>query len=314
MNLVDINRQLKTDAQCWEYWEKLRWPDGPRCPICGNKEVSTITRQSESKNKRGRIFQCLEPTCKQQFSATSGTIFHDSHLPLHKWFMAIALIMDAKKGLSAKQLQRNLGTSYQTAWHLAHRIRKAMEENDGSLLTGTVEIDETYVGGKTIRRKDRGKYRVKDAVVGMIERGGRLRYRHIGKGSATAKKIRGVLVANVSRDVERVMTDDSPIYPYAFDGYCASKHEKVQHDREWARGDVHTNTIESAFSLLKRGIVGSFHKVSVKHLPRYLGEFEYRFNRRGQQKGMFDETLARIAESKPLSYAALTAESPSPVS
>ena len=264
MNLIDVSTQFKSDEQCWEYWEKLRWPSGPRCTTCGSDKISVITRQSESKNKRKRLFSCLEPSCRQQFSATNGTIFHDSRLPLTKWFTAIALIVDAKKGISAKQLQRHLKVSYGTAWHLAHRIRKAMEENGGSFLTGTVEIDETYIGGKTIRRKDRGKYRSKDAVIGMVERGGRLRLRHLGKGSATAKGIAPIVEANVSPDVERIMTDESPIYPYGLPKEQLPKHYTINHSREYVRGDVHTNTIESAFSLLKRGIVGSFHKVSIK--------------------------------------------------
>jgi hypothetical protein len=197
---------------------------------------------------------------------------------------------------------------YKTAWYLAHRIRKAMEET-GSLLTGTVEIDETYVGGKSIRRSNRGnrKYEMKDAVVGMVERGGRLRFRYIGKGSATSDRVRPVVLNNVSRDVERVITDESVIYPRVFDGYCASKHETVRHDREYVRGiDTHTNTIESAFSLLKRGIMGSFHQVSIKHISRYLSEFEYRFNRRerkGEPKGdMFTETLKRMAKAQPMPF------------
>lgn len=308
MHLIEVYSRFKTDEQCLEYWEKVRWPNGPRCTTCGGDKISAITRQSESKNKRARIFSCLEPTCRQQFSATSGTIFHDSHLPLTKWFTAIALIVDAKKGMSAKQLQRHLRVSYGTAWHLAHRIRKAMEDKGGSFLTGTVEIDETYVGGKTIRRSNRGnrKYQDKDAVLGMIERGGRLRFRHLGKGSANLRTVKPLIHEHVSRDVERVITDESAIYPFAFDGYCASKHETINHSREYVRGDVHTNTIESAFSLLKRGIIGSFHQISIKHLHRYLSEFEYRYNRRNNAD-IFGETLHRMSGA-PLPYQKLVAE------
>lgn len=179
--------------------------------------------------------------------------------------------------------------------------------SDTTPLTGTVEIDETYVGGKTIRKKDRGKYRVKDCVVGMVERGGRLRMRHIGKGSATTKAVRPLVLNNISRDVEHVMTDESAIYPFAFDGWIASKHQTIAHKYEYVRGNVHTNTIESAFSLLKRGIMGSFHQVSIKHLSRYLSEFEYRFNRRSVAR-IFEETLTRMATTKPLTYESLTAD------
>lgn len=149
MNLIDVNEQFSTDEQCLAYLEATRWPDGVRCPVCGCERISRITRQTASKNKRKFIYQCLEETCKQQFSATNGTIFADSHLPLHKWFMALALVIDAKKGMSAKQLQAHLGLgSYRTAWYMAHRIRKAMDvpNNEFPKMTGVVEMDETYVG------------------------------------------------------------------------------------------------------------------------------------------------------------------------
>src|SRR5213595_2531829 len=149
MNLIEVTKSFASDEQCLAFLEKIRWPDGVRCPICGCDKISTVERKSRSKNKRTRLYTCLEPTCKTQFSPTSGTLFHDSHLPLSKWFMALALIVDAKKGMSAKQLQRHLQIgSYRTAWYLAHRIRKAMEENGGALLSGTVEADEVYIGGR----------------------------------------------------------------------------------------------------------------------------------------------------------------------
>ena len=149
MNLIDVTQQFRTDDDCLAYLESMRWPEGIRCPVCGCDRVSKITRKAGSKNVRTRIYQCLEATCKQQFSATSGTIFNDSHLPLTKWFLAMALIVDAKKSISANQLKNHLGIgSYRTAWYMAHRIRKAMENHSIEKLTGIVEIDETYVGGR----------------------------------------------------------------------------------------------------------------------------------------------------------------------
>jgi hypothetical protein len=135
MRLIDVGKAFATDEQCLNYLERSRWPNGVRCLTCGCDKVSRITRKSKSKNKRAQLYQCLEPTCKQQFSVTTGTIFHDSHLPLHKWFTAIALIVDAKKGMSALQLKRHLGCNYRTAWYLAHRIREAMDEPEGLKLT-----------------------------------------------------------------------------------------------------------------------------------------------------------------------------------
>jgi hypothetical protein len=156
MSLIDFAKQFPTDEECLSYIEQMHWPDGVvRCPVCGCDKVSRITRTSTSKNVRKSIFQCLEPTCKQQFSATSGTIFNDSHPPLHKWFMALAIVVDANKSISANQLKEHLGIgSYRTAWYLAHRIRKAMEEESGHFnqLRDVVEIDETYIGGKSKRR------------------------------------------------------------------------------------------------------------------------------------------------------------------
>ena len=150
MNIRDIAIKFSTEEQCLEYVEQMRWPDGiVRCPTCGENNVKRVMRSAESKNKRPWFYLCLEKTCHQQFSPTAGTLFADSHLPLIVWFHAIGLILNAKKGISAKQLQRDLGIGgYKTAWYLNHRIREAMRENDGNLLGGTVEIDETYVGGK----------------------------------------------------------------------------------------------------------------------------------------------------------------------
>jgi transposase-like protein len=148
MKLIDVYKTFATDEQCLAHLVASRWPSGVRCPICGAKEVSKITRKSKSKNVRAQLYQCLEKSCKTQFSATSGTIFHDSHLALSKWFTAIALIVDAKKGKSALELSRNLDVNYRTAWYLSHRIREAMNEPDGLKLNRTVEIDETYIGGR----------------------------------------------------------------------------------------------------------------------------------------------------------------------
>src|SRR5258708_38192704 len=174
MRMIDVTAKFNTDDKCLDYLEAMRWPAGVCCVHCGVLNVSTITRTA-GKNKRVRIYQCLEKECGKQFSATSGTIFNDTHLPLTKWFLAIALICEAKKGMSACQLQRHLGVNYRTAWYLAHRIREAMQDGV-SLLTGVVEVDETYVGGKVKRKgkpfvqKDK-----KDVVLGMIERGGKLK-------------------------------------------------------------------------------------------------------------------------------------------
>jgi hypothetical protein len=282
----------------------MRWPDGViRCTVCGNDKISRITRQSKSRNKRTRIYQCLEPTCKQQFSATSGTIFHDSHLPLTKWFFALALIVDAKKGISANQVKRHLGVNYRTAWYLNHRIRKSMEEPNPPKLTGTVEVDETYVGTKSRRPHHAGRStKDKDIVIGIRQRGGPLRF--IKAQDVKSGTLYDIVSKHVAGDVDRIITDEFPAYNFEFTQF-RGKHERIKHKEAYVVGDIHTNTVESAFSLLKRGIMGSFHKISLKHLARYLAEFEYRFNRR-ELPTIFEETLRRMAGIQPMPYRGLT--------
>jgi transposase-like protein len=311
MNLIDVTKSFATEDQCLDFLEGMRWPDGVRCPVCGNDKISRVTREAKSKNKRSRIYTCLEKTCKQQFSATAGTVFHNSHLPLTKWFMAIAIVMDAKKGMSALQLQEHLGIgSYRTAWYMVHRIRKAMVELFPTKLSGIVEVDETYIGGKAKRRGVARKPRPKkDMVIGMRERGGRVRFFHVPNLKAdTMKKL---LDRHVSPSSKRIITDSAIIYDFAMDKDFQKKHESVNHSREWVKPgdiDIHTNTIESAFSLLKRGLIGSFHRVSIKHLHRYLAEFENRFNMRNAAD-RFEQTVRRMLTTEQMEYKQLTADS-----
>jgi transposase-like protein len=314
MNIRDIAIKFSTEEQCLEYVEQMRWPDSiVRCPICGEKNVKKVLRKAESKNKRPWFYLCLEKTCHQQFSPTAGTLFADSHLPLIVWFHAIGLILNAKKGISAKQLQRDLGIGgYKTAWYLNHRIREAMQESNPQPLGGTVEIDETYVGGKQRRKGNAAALKNKHVVMGAVQRDGDLRLRHVANDEAHT--FRGFISANVGSDVERVMTDQHKSYPPALKSLnkinpdFAPKHETVNHIRyEFARGDVTTNRIESAFSLFKRGVIGQFHKLSGKHLHRYLTEFEYRFNRR-HDDDVFIQTVRRLCGVKPLRFADLTAD------
>jgi len=303
MKLIDVHKQFQTEDQCLDYIEKMRWPNGEMCCVhCGEiGRVSKITRET-GKNKRTRIYQCL--ACGKQFSATSGTIFNDTHLPLTKWFLAIALICEAKKGVSAKQLERHLGVNYRTAWHLAHRIREAMQEGAG-LLTGVVEVDETYVGGKVKRKgKPYVKKDKKDVVIGLIERGGKLRLVPVADNKMSI--IEPVIEKHVSPDA-LLQTDDSAIYNI-IGKRRPGGHRIINHTSSYGIGENHSNTIENAFSLLKRGVYGTFHKVSIKHLGRYCNEFSYRFNRRGEQLAMFDATLKNLTRGEVLPYKKLTAQ------
>ena len=177
-SLIDTAKAFATEEACHTYLEAARWPEGLKCLQCGHSKVSRFTVKGKTRTaKDGTIkqspdrfmYQCLNKACKYQFAATTGTIFSDTHLPLSKWMMAVALMCNAKKGLAAKQMERNLDVSYKTAWYLCHRIRKAMDQGIDGMFTGTVEVDETYVGGKFDKRRKRAKYD-KPAVFGMIER------------------------------------------------------------------------------------------------------------------------------------------------
>jgi hypothetical protein len=298
MNLIDAAKQFATPEACVDYLEAMRWPDGVTCLQCGGAKISRIQTKDTTRMRKnakgvertvtvpGRIvYQCQNPECAHQFSATTGTIFHDTHLPLDKWFAAVALMVDAKKGLSAKQLERNLGCAYKTAWYLSHRIRKAMglcEMADKESLTGTVEADETYIGGKYDKRRKRARYD-KPAVFGVIERDGKARTCYMP--SVSMKNVVKKITGNVSISADAIHTDESNLYGTEAGLIESHKHETVKHiKQEWVRGDVHTGTIDGYWGLLKRGLIGSFHQISVKHLHRYLSEFQFRWNNRKAQE------------------------------
>ncbi|HEY8809328.1 MAG TPA: IS1595 family transposase [Solirubrobacterales bacterium] len=234
---------------------------------------------------------------------TAGTVFHDSHLPLWKWFLAIYLIGESKKGISGKQLQRTLGVSYKTAWYLGHRIRSAMEEDSPVPLRGIVEIDETWIGGKHRRYKGKAKDN-KSMVLGAIQRDGDLRL-EVRKGPGRESKVsyRG-FVENVVHDKAKfIFTDSDSSWGEMTD--WDTTHRKVNHrEEEWVRGIVHTNTIEGVWSLLKRSVVGTYHQLSAKHLPAYLDEMAFRFNNRDNPY-LFRDTLLRMIEGETLPYAEL---------
>src|SRR5712691_301611 len=291
INLAQLSEQFGTDEKCRKALEQLRWKDGAKCPRCDSAATPIANR-----------FQYDCDSCHYQFSVTAGTIFHDSHLSLWKWFIATALLCESKKGMSACQIQRTVGVSYKTAWYLCHRIRAAMLETAKPKLGGTVEIDETYVGGKKRRWRPRSD---KQVVIGIRQRNGDLRL--IRADDAKSETVRQIINANVGGHVEVIMTDESAIYPWALTKIEKKKHRTVCHSKEYVAGDVHTNTVESAFSLLKRGIVGTWHKVSAKHLPAYLDEMCFRFNNR-KNPYLFRDTVVKLITSPNLEYKSLTAK------
>ena len=302
MTLLDIQHLFDTDDKCREALTKLRWPNGVECPRCHSKRIAWI--------KANKQFDCAE--CEYHFSVTAGTIFNDSHLPLTTWFTAVLLLCEAKKGMSALQLKRTLWGehrgSYKTAWYLCHRIRAAMKEIERPMLHGTVEMDETYIGGKqhTYSKAGYGDSN-KQIVVGIRQRGGDLRFFHAEdvKSGTLAKFIE----ENISADVDVIVTDELNAYPTAMKSVALTdRHKTIKHKSKiYVDGEIHTNTVESAFSLLKRGIVGTWHRISAKHLAAYLDEMQFRFNRR-KRPDLFLDTLRHMITAPVLTFEKLTAD------
>jgi transposase-like protein len=297
MALLEMLQKYSTDEKCREILTKLRWPESVTCPRCKEQQVCYLETRKQ--------FECA--SCSYQFSVTTGTIFNDTHLPLTKWFAATYLLCEAKKGMSACQIKRTLGISYKTAWYLCHRIRAAMVESQKPMLDGKVEIDETYVGGKAKGKGKTGRGTDKEIVIGIRKRNGELRMFHASdvKAGTIAQFIR----ENVSKDIDVIITDDFASYPFAMEraGVPRTRHKTINHSNKvYVMGDIHTNTVESAFSLLKRGIMGTWHKVSAKHLAAYLEEMTFRFNRR-KNPDLFLDTLRHMVTAPVLTFQKLTA-------
>jgi len=292
MNLIKLVEQFANEDKAREYLTELRWPEGVKCPRCEGDKVSPV--------KDRKQYSCND--CEYQFSVTSGTIFNDSHLPIWKWFLAVYLMTESKKGISACQMQRTLALgSYRTAWFLCHRIRAAMKEVNPLPLKGTVEVDETYVGGKR-RHAGRGYRGNKTCVIGALERKGPVRFETLKW--VDKQQLHDFIHKTTAPDTEKIYTDEHPGYRGIQDE--DTMHGTVNHSKEeWVHGDIHTNGIESVWSLLKRSIVGSYHKVSVKHLDAYLDELEHRFNNR-ENKFLFRDTLLKLVKAEKLTYSELT--------
>ena len=287
---VNLTDPIFTDEEAARrHFEALRWPDGPECPHCG-----TIGEAAELQGKSTRpgVYKCR--ACRKPFTATIGTVYERSHIPLHKWLLATHLLCASKKGMSAHQLWRMLGFgSYRTAWFMAHRIREGMREAfpEGGLggANKVVEIDETYVGGRAANRKNHVPK--KAAVLSLVERDGSVRSFHVA--NVTATTLRPIIVTHVNR-ASYLMTDDATVYPSI--GREFRGHGSVNHSaEEYVRASFwHTNTVENFFSIFKRGIIGTYHHVSEAHLHRYATEFDFRYNRRSVL-GIDDSARAEAA-------------------
>lgn len=274
-----------------------RWPDGePTCPHCG----STNTMQMGGKTQKG-YHLCRD--CRDKFTVRTGTLMERSHVPLHKWLLAIHLMSASKKGMSAKQMERMLGVTYKTAWFLCHRIREAMDGalGDGPLGGGNkvVEADETFVGGKQKNRATRA-VAPKKPVLALVEREGHVRSFHIA--NVNAKHVRGLIVTNVDR-ASHLMTDESMVYTRV--GREFAGHSVVNHSaKEYVTtgGFKHSNTAENFFSIFKRGVIGTYHHMSEAHLGRYCREFDLRYNTRTMDDAERAAIILKGAEGKRLTY------------
>jgi transposase-like protein len=297
MNLTKIMEQYNTENQCRAYLEGLRWPSGPVCPDCGSKDTARLGGREE-------VIRCK--SCDRQFTVTAGTVFNDSHLPLTKWFLAAYLICESKKGISALQIQRVLGIGgYKTAWYLCHRIRQAMMSANSSepKLEGIVEVDDTFIGGVNHGEGHAHGRENKTVVVGVTERNGKLRLVIVDRldSESIAKAVR----KHVSNDVEMIVSDEYSAYVPALGPTYKKRYKRIKHAYTYVEGPIHTNSIENRFSLLKRGIVGSWHKVSVKHLQRYLEEVSFRFSQR-KNPALFSLSLLNLLNADPLTFKQLT--------
>lgn len=270
-----------------EYLEAIRWPDGPVCPHCGGTERN-VKLQGES-HRPGLLF-CGD--CRTQFTVTVGTVFERSKVPLNKWIYATHLMCASKKGISAKQIERMLDVTYKTAWFMAHRIREAMTSEGGILggNGGPVEVDETYWGNTGKQRKGARGYAHKMKVVSLVEREGSKRSFHVT--SVNAATLRPILTKQIAPKAH-LMTDEASAYTKIGREFAA--HSVVNHGQgEYSRGIASTNTVESSFAILKRGLYGTFHHVSEEHLQRYANEFDFRWNYR-EKKGYTDAERAAVA-------------------
>lgn len=308
-----IARHFQDENEAYLFLEKMRWPNGPICPHCQNTKAYFLQPRTPDRYTRTghatqrRVYKCA--ACRKQFSVLVGTIFEGSKIPLYKWLLAIHMMCSGKNGVSAHELHRDLEITYKSAWFMAHRIRKAMEREPlAGMLTGTVEADETYVGGKLRRknasprmsRQEAAAHRMdnKTPVVSLVQRGGEVRSRVMKK--VTGANLGELLSENINPRAT-LMTDSLRLYQKP--GAMFARHETVDHSvGEYVRGNAYTNTVEGYFSQLKRSIDGTHHHVSEQHLDRYLSEFDFRYNTRKMQDGERTMLTIRKAEGKRLRY------------
>ena len=298
--LAALRQAAANESLAVTFLEHQRWGDVPACPRCGDVDVYKITGRDGQRNKDYR-WRCRG--CRQMFTVRTGTIFEESRLPLRVWVCAFWKACSSKKGISALQLAREMEITHKSALFVLRRIRHGLGDDQPKKLAGIVEVDETYVGGKPRYRgvSKRGRGTSKAPVLGIVERGGEVRFRMLDR--VTVGTIGSAVAQFVDRR-SRLVRDEGREYVYIGRAF-AGGHDSGRHkDKEYVKPgtDIHNNTIEGAFSLLKRGVMGTFHSVSKKHLPKYLNEFEFRHNTRRVDDGTRVTATIRAVDGKRLTY------------
>ncbi len=309
LNLASLAQTFSDEDSARDFLEKKLWPNGPVCPHCGSKDgaYKLEPRENSKRPVRKGVYKCK--ACRKQYSVRVGTIFEDSHIPICKWLMALHLMISSKKGISSLQMSREVGVTVKSAWFLTHRIREAMRKPTGKdPLTGTVEADETYVGGKprlgmAVPPSKRGWGTKKTPVLVLVQRDGSAVVRQLER--VNSKSLKNTIEANVAKAAV-IITDQLGLYRGLNKTFAA--HETVNHGiRQYVRKTkdgliVHTNTAESFFALLKRGHYGIFHQISKKHLHRYCDEFGFRWDHRKVSDGERMVAAIKGATGKRLMY------------
>jgi transposase-like protein len=298
MNTDVFQPRFQNETSAREHLERIRWGDTPFCPHCGSVDCTRLV----GKKHRSGLVQCND--CRQQFTVTVGTVFERSKVPLHKWLLVNHLMVASKKGISAHQIHRMIGVTYKTAWFMCHRIRAAMDQKDGPLggePSKIIEADETFIGGRKGNRLNK-KVAPKKIMFTLVERGGHARSFHVA--SVHANVLRPILFQNADR-LSSLVTDENRSYQTAGEGYWQHKtvtHGTLEYGRKDKDGYWHTNTVESFFSIFKRGIIGVYHHVSQAHLSRYAAEFDFRYNTRTDTDAERADQSLRGIYGKRLTY------------